>query len=105
MWICAHLQRLQCIVCPTLQAPKSTVATRRNLTMNMNRTAQPTFAREMKDSLATGHPTTIKLLEEQNCLKARLNVVEKEVAYKLLDLRKEGQKEYTIFEKGMIHKG
>lgn len=53
----------------------------------------------MKDSLASGRASTIKIMEETTNLKARWHVAAKEVAYKLLDLRKESWKEYTMFEK------
>ena len=83
--------------------PHNTFATRRNLTRNMNRKTQLAFAREMKESLATGRPASIKLPESQTDLKARRHVVAKEVAYKLLDLSKENMKNYIIFEKALVH--
>ena len=83
--------------------PNRRSATRRNLNRNLNRKARTTYAKEMKDSLATGQPTTIKIPKERSDLKATWHAAAKEVAYKLLDLRKEGWKEYTLFEKSTVH--
>ena len=83
---------------------KSKAATKRNLTRNSNRKANATFARELKESLATGQPTTThKVYTDANELKAAWHAVAKEVAYKFLDLTKESWKEYNIFEKTAIH--
>ena len=67
---------------------KNTLATRWNLTRTLNRMAQSAFAKEMKDSLASGRSSTIKLTEETIDLKARCHAIAKKVAYKLLDLKK-----------------
>jgi hypothetical protein len=83
---------------------KNTTATKKNLTRNLNKKANSEFAKEVKDALASGRPPIIKLSEERTDLKARWHAAAKEVAYKLLDLRKESWKEYTMFEKSMIHK-
>lgn len=91
----------------TEEAPdtaKSKSAARRNLTRKTNRKANATFARELKDSLATGEPTTIRGGEDENELKGKWHAAAKELAYKFLDLRKESWKDYNIFEKGMVHK-
>ena len=53
--------------------------------------------------MANGRPTTIKIPEESTDLKAKWHAAAKEVAYKLLDLRKESWKDYNIFEKTMVH--
>lgn len=79
-------------------------AAKRNLTRNLNRKANTMFAKDLKESLATGQPTTIKLPEDATHLKARWHAAAKEVAYKLLDLRKESWKEYSSFEKGAVHR-
>lgn len=42
--------------------------------------------------------------EEQTHLKARWHATTKEVAYRILDLRKEGWKACSIFEKARVHK-
>lgn len=76
---------------------------RRNLNRNLNRKARTTWAKEMKDSLATGRPTTIQLPEDRTDLKTVWHAAAKEVAYKLLDLRKDGWKEYSHFEKHTVH--
>lgn len=77
---------------------------KRNLTRNTNRKALTSFAREMKESLAQGRPTTIKVSEESSDLKAKWHAAAKECAYKYLDLTKESWKDYTLFEKGVVHK-
>ena len=82
---------------------KSRTAARRNLTRSKNRVANASFVREMKESLATGRPTTIKVSEENNDLKGMWHAAAKEVAYKFLDLRKDNWKDYSLREKGMIH--
>lgn len=86
-----------------LDSAKARTAATRNLTRNTNRKANVTFARELKDSLATGRPTTMKVAEDQKDLKSIWHAGAKEVAYKFLDLTKESWKEYTIFEKNMVH--
>lgn len=83
---------------------KSRTAARRNLARNMNRMANANFAKEMKDSLATGRTTTIKVPEVNNDLKGTWHATAKEVAYKFLDLRKNSWKDYSMFEKGVVHK-
>ena len=82
---------------------KSRNAARRNLTKNNNRKANATFTRDLKESLATGQPMVITVADDNNDLKATWHAAAKEVAYKFLDLRKESWKEYTIFEKTMVH--
>ena len=85
-------------------AERSRAAARRNLTKSLNKKANSAFAKEMKESLATGRPVTLKFPEGQHDLKARWHAAAKEVAYQMLDLRKEGWKDYTLFEKGKVHK-
>lgn len=76
---------------------------KRNLIRNNNRKANTTFAKELKESLATGKPTTVKVTEVKGDLKARWHRAAKEVAYKFLDLRKESWKDYTHHEKAVVH--
>ena len=83
---------------------KSTSRARRNLARSINRKAHTTFAKELKDSLATGQPATIKIPQSQTDLKSRWHAAAKEVAYKLLDMRKENWKEYSFFEKETVHR-
>lgn len=83
---------------------RSKANARRNLTRNLNRKANATFAKEMKDSLASGRPTEIAVAVEQTDLKGAWHTAAKEVAYKLLDLRKESWKDYSIFDKAKVHK-
>ena len=78
-------------------------AARRNLTRNSNRKANATFVKDLKVSLATGQPMAIKVPEDSNDLKATWHAAAKEIAYKLLDLTKESWKEYSIFEKSLVH--
>jgi hypothetical protein len=82
---------------------KSKTAAQRNSTRNTNKKANTKFARELKDSLATGQPTAIAIAEENNDLKGAWHAAAKEVAYKLLDLTKESWKDYSIFQKSVVH--
>lgn len=82
---------------------KSKSNARRNLTRNTNRKANTSFAKELKDSLASGQPTTIKIAEDSTDLKATWHAAAKEMAYKFLDMTKESWKDYNIFEKNMVH--
>ena len=84
-------------------APTS-IAAKRNLAKNMNRKANASFAREMKESLAAGRPPTRHVADQQTDLKTRWHAAAKTVAYKLLDLRRDGWKEYTNFDKARVHK-
>lgn len=86
------------------QSAKSKTAARRNLTRNTNRKANATFARELKESLATGEPCPIKVAEDQGDLRGAWHSAAKEVAYKFLDLTKESWKEFSMFEKSVVHK-
>jgi hypothetical protein len=76
---------------------------KRNLRRNACRKANTTYAKEMKESLASGRPTVMKVTEEQKDLKSIWHAAAKEIAYKLLDLRKETWKDYTPFEKALVH--
>lgn len=58
----------------------------------------------MKDLLVEGRPPTLNVSEDETHLKARWYAAAKEIAYKLLDLRKEGWRGYSIFDKGKVHK-
>ena len=84
-------------------AGKTKSNARRNLTRNTNRKANTSFAKELKDSLASGRPTIVKVPLRQTDLKSTWHAAAKEVAYKLLDLRKESWKDYSIFEKSVVH--
>lgn len=83
---------------------KRRAADRRNATRSANKQVHALFVKEVKTSLAEGRPPEIKVPEDQTHLKARWHAIAKEAAYKMLDLRKEGWKEYTIFEKEKVHK-
>lgn len=83
---------------------KSIASAKRNLAKIINRKANATFAKELKESLATGRPSTIKIPESSSDLKCRWHAAAKDVAYKLLDLRKESWKEYSQFEKETLHR-
>ena len=83
---------------------KSKTAATRNLRRNINRKANATFAKDMKDSLATGQPTPLKIVEENNDLKCAWHAAAKELAYKNLDLTKESWKDYSLFDKTRLHK-
>lgn len=86
-----------------MDSAKKRTTAKRNLTRNMNRKANTTFARELKESLANGQPTTMTVAKERSDLKATWHAAAKEVAYKFLDLRREGWKEYSLFEKDRVH--
>ena len=83
-------------------ADKRAVA-RRNATINLNKKANATFAKEMKESLAEGRPIEIKIPGELFDLKARWHAAAKEAAYKILDVSKEGWKEFSIFDREKVH--
>ena len=82
---------------------RSKTAARRNLTRSTNRKANATFAKDLKESLATGEPTTNRVGEDEGVLKGKWHAAAKELAYKFLDLTKESWKDYNIFEKTTIH--
>ena len=77
---------------------------RRNLTRNTNRNANTTFAKELKDSLASGRPANVKVPVKHTDLKSTWHAAAKESAYKLLDITKESWKDYSIFEKSVVHR-
>lgn len=83
---------------------KGRATARRNLTKSANKKAQVAYARGVKESLANGRPVTLNVAEGHTDLKARWHAAAKEAAYKILDLRKEGWKDYTIFEKEKVHR-
>lgn len=87
-----------------VDAAKRTARKKRNANRSTNKRMHASFAKEMKDSLAEGRPPAINAREDQPHLKARWHSIAKEAAYKLLDLRKEGWKSYTMFEKTKLHK-
>lgn len=83
---------------------KSSAAARRNVMRTRNKQAHASFAKEMKDLLAGGRPPRLNVSEDQTHLKAHRHTAVKEVAYKILDLRKDGWKGYSMFEKAKVHK-
>lgn len=82
---------------------KSKKSATKNTTRNANRKANVAFARDLKESLATGEPVTLKVAEEEGACKAAWHAAAKEVAYKFLDLTKESWKDYSIFERTVVH--
>ena len=76
----------------------------RNATRSANKQAHASYTKEVKEALADGRPPTMNVNESQTHLKARWHAAAKEVAYKFLDLRKEGWKSYTMFEKSKVHR-
>lgn len=84
--------------------PKRKSSDKRNETRNSNKRAHASYVKEVKESLAEGRPPAIKVSEDATHLKARWHAAAKEVAYKLLDLRKEGWKSYSTFDKTRLHK-
>jgi hypothetical protein len=85
------------------EAAKNLAKDKRNMTRNTNRKANTSFARELKDSLASGRKPNVKVPAEQSDLKSAWHAAAKEVAYKFLDLRKESWKDYSFFEKSVVH--
>ena len=83
---------------------KQIATEKRNLSRAMNKQANAAFAREVKDSLAEGRLYSLHVPESAIHLNARWHTAAKEVAYRLLDLRKESWKEYSWFDKGLVHK-
>ena len=83
---------------------KRRAGARRTANRSSNKRVHASFAKEMKDSLAEGRRLEINVSEEHSHLRARWHSIAKEAAYKILDLRKEGWKSYTIFEKGKVHR-
>jgi hypothetical protein len=84
-------------------ASKRSAAAKRKETRCTNKQVQATFLKEVKVSLAEGRPPAMNVKENQTHLKARWHAAAKEAAYKFLDLRKEGWKAYTPFEKALVH--
>lgn len=76
---------------------------KRNIARNKNRKANTSFAKELKESLASGRPANVSVPVEQTDLKSAWHAAAKEVAYKFLDLRKERWKDYSFFEKSVVH--
>ena len=85
-------------------ATKRRIAEKKNETRSKNKQAHASFAREVKESLAAGRPPSISVSDQETHLKARWHSAAKEVAYKVLDMRKEGWKGYTMHDKGKLHK-
>ena len=85
-------------------ATKRKAADRRNATRSANKQAHAAYTKEVKQALADGRPPEIKVSDQHTHLKARWHAAAKEVAYKFLDMRKEGWKSYTIFEKSRVHR-
>jgi hypothetical protein len=82
---------------------KRKVAEKRNATRSTNKKVNANFVKELKDSLAEGRPPEMKVPESQTHLKARWHAAAKEACYKILDLRREGWKGYSHFEKTKMH--
>lgn len=83
---------------------KRRVVAKRNATRSTNKQAHATYTKEVKESLAGGRPPSINGSDAQTHLKASWHARAKELAYKMLDLRKEGWKEYNTFEKGQLYR-
>jgi len=83
---------------------KRAAVARRNETRRLNREAQSSLLKEVKEALAGGRPPTVQVCESKRHLKARWHAAAKEIAYKFLDLRKERWRSYTHFEKSKVHK-
>lgn len=73
-------------------------------TRTTNKRVQTSFVKEVKASLAGGRPPALHVGENETHLKARWHSAAKEAAYKLLDMRKEGWKSYSIFDKTKVHR-
>jgi hypothetical protein len=86
-----------------VMAAKNKAKEKRNATRNVNRKANTSFAKELKESLAGGRPPNVKVPVDQTDLKSAWHAAAKEVAYKFLDLRKESWKDYSVFEKSVVH--
>lgn len=89
---------------PSIEDARRTAAAKRNAARSANRQHQAAFAREAKDSLAGGRPPALKVTDDDPHLKARWHSAAKEVAYKVLDLRKESWKSYSNAEKNKVHR-
>ena len=87
-----------------VETHKRRAAEKRNVARSTNRQAHASYSKEVKDSLAEGRQPTLSVREDQANLKARWHSAAKECAYKLLDLSKEGWKDYTHFEKETVHR-
>ena len=83
---------------------KRAAAAKRNVRRSTNKHAHTSFVKEVKVALAGGEPPSIHVSENETHLKARWHSAAKECAYKLLDLRKEGWKHYTLWDKERVHK-
>ena len=79
-------------------------AERKKASNRANKLLQSSFVKEVKESLAEGRPPVIQVREDETHLKARWHAAAKDCAYRILDLRKEGWKEYTKFEKEKVHR-
>ena len=86
------------------EPPGRSESARRNAARSSNKLAHAAFARELKDSLAEGRPPAVSVGGEDSHMKARWHAAAKEMAYNLLDLRKEGWKGYSDFDKAKLHK-
>ena len=85
------------------ETSKRTEAERRNDTKKLNRKANASFAKEVRDSLAQGRLPTVNVSEDARHLNARWHATTKEVAYRFLDPSKESWRAYTMFEKAVFH--
>ena len=78
-------------------------AERRKATRSTNKQAHASFVKEVKESMAEGRLPAVNVREDQTHLKARWHAAAKDAAYKLLDLTKEGWKDYNQFEKSRVY--
>lgn len=83
---------------------KRQAAERKKSTRTTNKQLQASFVKEVKDSLAAGRPPVITVNSDETHLKTKWHAAAKNAAYKILDLRKEGWKEYTMFDLAKVHK-
>jgi hypothetical protein len=86
------------------ESSKRKAAENRNLNRSANKQANVAHAKEVKEALAQGRRPKLIVKEGKTHLKTRWQAAAKEVAYKLLDLRKDSWKAYTDFEKSKVHK-
>lgn len=87
-----------------LATEKRRAADKRNLTRTTNKQVHATFTKEVKVSLAEGRQPVLNMSEDATHLKARWHSAAKECAYKLLDMTKENWKEYSVWDKGLVHR-
>ena len=87
-----------------LHTSARSAAERRNVNRSTNKQVHAAYAKEIKDSLAGGRPPVMNVSENQTHLKSRWHATAKEIAYKILDMRKEKWKDYDAVDKAKVHK-